>query len=237
MPHLIINLDNPKVLDPQTIIEKTMLCWEDIQAKRLSQKGREEVSTPKTITEQRDACGDGLPTYMLTKPRMAWKTFPVFYHVDPTNCNHKNKTEVIGAIHSSFESYNIILKKQAFALTSDRANARIKIFWAGHDGPLGQLAVCNYSYYPTKGEMISATIKFDQNDQWFKNPSLQCGYSGSLFDIENCAAHEIGHGLGLSHVFNDPLSTMYPTMKKGETLRRTLDTGTKNAVKNLYGIA
>lgn len=237
MTDIIIDLDNPKALDAKTILQKTILCWEDFPAKELSLAGHEVVVRPKPGTLQRDTCGEGLGVYMLTKPTMAWKQFPVYYHVDPTNCNHRDKLQVTEAIKAAFNSYNNILKRDAFKQTTDKANAKIKIFWASHDGVLGQLAICNYMYYPTKGEMISATVKFDQNDSWFINPAPQCGYTNSPFDIGNCAGHEIGHACGLSHVFNDPLSTMFPTMKRGETLRRSLDAGTVKAIKYLYGIA
>lgn len=236
MVDVVIDLDDPRAVDAQTVLQQTLLCWENFEAKELSLKGHEVVIRPKTHVEQRDTCGDGINAYMLTKPQMAWKQFPVLYHVDATNCNHKDKNQVIKSIQDAFETYNIILGKAAFKVTSDRAAAKIKVYWAGHDGPLGQLAVCNYWYYPTRGELISATVKFDQQDNWFVNPNLQCGYSNLPFDIGNCAGHEIGHAVGLSHVFNDPLSTMYPTMKRGETLRRTLDKGTVSAVKYLYGV-
>lgn len=234
MVDVVIDLDDPRAVDAQTVLQETLLCWENFEAKDLSLKGHEVVIRPKTLVEQRDTCGDGTGAYMLTKPQMAWKKFPVLYHVDPTNCNHKDKTQVVDAIKNAFESYNIALGRPAFKMTTDRAAAKIKVFWALHDGSLGQLAICNYQYYPTRGELVSATVKFDQQDSWFTNPTLQCGYSSLPFDIQNCAAHELGHAVGLSHVFNDPLSTLYPTMKRGETLRRTLDKGTVAAIKYLY---
>jgi hypothetical protein len=236
MTDIVIDLDDPKALDARTVLQKTILCWEDFPSKELSLAGHEVVVRPKPGQPQRDACGEGTGVYMLTKPQMAWKQFPVRYHVDPTNCANKDKIAVTAAIVSSFAAYNEILKRNAFQQTTDKANAKIKIFWASHDGPLGQLAVCNYFYYPTKGELISSTVKFDQSDSWYVNPALQCGYTNAPFDIQNCAAHELGHALGLSHVYNDPLSTMFPTLKRGETLRRSLDAGTTKAIKYLYNI-
>ena len=44
---------------------------------------------------------------------------------------------------------------------------------------------------------------------------------GDKMDIQNIVTHEIGHAVGLSHSPNDPQSTMFPTSKTGETLRRT----------------
>lgn len=236
MTDLVIDLDNPHALDARTILEKTILCWEDFGAKNVSLAGHEIVLRPKTFAEQRDTCGNGIGVYMLTKPQMAWKQFPVYYHVDPTNCSYKDKPAVVKAIQTAFDSYNTVLGKQAFKITTDRANAKIKVFWALHDGPLGQLAICNYQYYPTRGEIIGATIKFDQSDSWFVNEAAQCGYTNDPFDIQNCATHELAHAAGLAHVFNDPLSTVYPTCKRGETLRRSLDTGTIKGIKYLYGV-
>ena len=237
MTDFIIDLDNPTALDARTILSKTILCWEDSLSKTLSLAGHEAIIRPKSFNTQRDSCGDGIGAYMLTKPTMAWKSFPVAYHIDPTNCNVSDKTAVTRAIQSAFETYNYALGKAAFKMTTDRTAAKIRVYWASHDGPLGQIGICNYQYYPTTGTMFAATVKFDQNDSWFVSQVPQCGYSGSSFDIQNTAAHEIAHALGLSHVFNDPLSTLYPTCKRGETLRRTLDTGTLKALKILYPAA
>lgn len=244
---MLIDLDNPTELNrffQHAVIEKTMLCWEDFQAKELAEKGHEEVKTMQTAaptaskSSQRDACGDGIGTYMLTKPTLRWLSFPVYYHIDTTNCNWSNKAAAAQALKNAFDSFNYVIKKTSpaaeFQLTTDPNKAKIKVFWALHDGPLGQLAICNWRYLPSRGEFLSATIKFDQKDNWFVNEALQCGYTNSPFDIENCAAHEVGHALGLSHVFNDTRSTLYPTMKRGETLRRSLDAGTVKAMQYLY---
>lgn len=103
---MLIDLDNPNELNrfsSTTIIKKTMLCWEDFSAKDLAEKGHEEVKKMQTSaptatrSSQRDACGDGIGAYMLTKPTLRWKAFPVFYHIDTTNCNWSNKE--IGRAH------------------------------------------------------------------------------------------------------------------------------------------
>ena len=50
--------------------------------------------------------------------------------------------------------------------------------------------------------------------------------SGTSFDVQNIATHEIGHALNLGHV-SDRLQSMYPTSFAGETLKRSLGNGDK----------
>lgn len=234
MTDLVIDLDNPKALDARTVLEQTILCWENLNAKTYSLKGHEIVIRPKTVQEQIDKCGIGLGYYVPTKPEMAWKKFPVNFYVDPTNCTSvSDKSQAINAIKDCFQEYNVVLGKSAFVLVTASSMAKIKISWASQDGPNGRLGICNYSYYST-GELISSTIKFDSADSWMTENVLQCGYSGTKYNMRECGKHEIGHALGLSHVYNDERSTMFHTMKKGE--HRVLDKGTVNGIKYLYKI-
>ncbi len=55
------------------------------------------------------------------------------------------------------------------------------------------------------------------------------------YDFESMAAHELGHGLRLSDISNYTEATMYQSMAKGETKKRTLDTDDVNGIKYIYG--
>ena len=52
-------------------------------------------------------------------------------------------------------------------------------------------------------------------------------------DVQNAVTHELGHFLGLAHS-PDPSSTMYATEPVGETSKRTLDSGSKQFICDVY---
>ena len=52
-------------------------------------------------------------------------------------------------------------------------------------------------------------------------------------DIQNTVTHEIGHAIGLDHVF-EPLATMEATAPPGETHKRIIDVGTAAGVCDTY---
>lgn len=54
------------------------------------------------------------------------------------------------------------------------------------------------------------------------------------FDFESMAVHELGHGLRLLHS-DDTEATMYYTLARGETKKRTLEIDDKNGIKYIYG--
>lgn len=54
------------------------------------------------------------------------------------------------------------------------------------------------------------------------------------YDFESMVAHELGHGLRLNHSTYTE-TTMYYTMSRGETKKRSLETDDKNGIKYIYG--
>ena len=102
------------------------------------------------------------------------------------------------------------------------------------DGQYGQLGFTSYSYRTDTKAILSATVAFDSRDKFFASPTERCSASGTSFDLQNIATHEIGHALNLGHV-SDRLQSMYPTSFAGETLKRSLGNGDKLGVKTLYG--
>ncbi len=58
-----------------------------------------------------------------------------------------------------------------------------------------------------------------------------------LMDYINIATHEIGHGVGLSDLYNTCVDeTMYGYSTEGETKKRDLNTGDIQGLQKLYGI-
>jgi hypothetical protein len=207
-----------------------------------TKEGKESLEVSRLQTA-RDICGDGGQMYTEHTPKIAWRQFPILYHVDASSAPVTDKAMVEAAIDKAFNTYNAIyriIKKNdtviMFKRTMDPVLAKIKARWQYLDGALRNLGRCYYSWWVKQpiGELKSASINFDTADKWFISSVERCGYSGLYFDIQNIAAHEIGHAVGLAHNTQDAYSTMYPTSKTGETLRRTLGKADIAALTNLY---
>jgi hypothetical protein len=151
-----------------------------------------------------DVCGAGTYSYSYLASGVKWRTFPVTYSIDATNS------------HMDINSAKAAVKK-AF-VTIDALN---------------QPAYTTFSYRTDTKALISATITLDSGDKYFVSPTERCGGSGTLFDVQNIAAHEIGHAINLGHV-SDKLQSMYSTSLAGETLKRTLGNGDIKGISNLY---
>jgi Matrixin len=244
------------------VLARSILEPIDLEARQRAMEGRETVRTAdqwikkvvKTkqgkeslevtrLETARDICGDGGQAYTAHTPKIAWKQFPILYHVDASSAPVTDKAVVEAAIDKAFNTYNAVyrvIKKNdtviMFKRTMDPALAKVKARWQYLDGALRNLGRCYYSWWVKQpvGELKSASINFDTADKWFTSAVERCGYSGLYFDIQNVAAHEIGHACGLAHNTVDPYSTMYPTSKCGETLRRSLGAADIKALTDLY---
>jgi hypothetical protein len=182
-----------------------------------------------------DLCGDGTNAYSFMTAGVKWKTFPVTFGIDATN-SHMDITQAKVAIRKVFSTYDALINPSLtnFKEATTFSSAQIKISWRPMDGQYRQLGYTSYSYRTDTKAMLSATINFDSTDKFFASTVERCSASGSSFDLQNIATHEIGHALNLGHV-SDRLQSMYPTSYAGETLKRSLGNGDKLGVKTLYG--
>ncbi|CAF1302286.1 unnamed protein product [Rotaria sordida] len=105
----------------------------------------------------------------------------------------RNYSPRIGAA----ESQRII--QQAFDAWFQHIPLDVKDHGDGYhfDGPGGTLA---HAYYPEDGR-----IHFDMDEPWTNS------YDGYNINLYVVAVHEIGHALGVEHVF-EKTSIMYPSM-------------------------
>ncbi|KAI3920293.1 hypothetical protein MKW92_044545 [Papaver armeniacum] len=86
----------------------------------------------------------------------------------------------------------------------------------------GQMGVVAYAFAPNDGRFY-----YDADDKWSTSPE-----SDSM-DLESVAAHEIGHMLGLEHIFK-PNAIMYPVFSPGTTKRQVQQDDVK-ALRAIYG--
>jgi predicted Zn-dependent protease len=181
-----------------------------------------------------DVCGAGTYQYSYLVSGVKWRTFPVTYAIDATN-SHIDANAAKAAVRKAFAAYDALNNPAGtfFLETSSYSAAKIKVTWKYIDGPFNRLGSTSISYRTDTKALTSATVTFDSGDKYFVSSTERCGMSGSLFDVQNIATHEIGHAINLGHV-SDKLQSMYPTAFAGETLKRTLGNGDKLGETRLY---
>ncbi len=156
------------------------------------------------------------------------------FAIDATN-SHIDINAAKTAVRKAFGAIDALNQPAGifFQETSNYAAAKIKFTWKYIDGLYNKLGYTTFSYRTDTKALTSATVTLDSGDKYFISPTERCGGSGSLFDIQNIATHEIGHAINLGHV-SDKLQSMYPSSLAGETLKRTLGNGDIRGISNLY---
>ena len=196
-----------------------------------------EPSSPARLeapfsTLSTDPCGEGSNQFATESGGVRWRTFLVTYAIDTTNGGVDSNT-VRNAVIQTFEEVDKYIPGDAFNLISDFNSAKIKFRWQFIDGQFGQAGFASFSFTTPGLAFTSATITLDSGENWFVSPVHRCNSTGSSLDLQNVAAHELGHAVGLGHV-TDNLLTMYPTSFAGETLRRSLGNGDRAGMNFLY---
>ena len=181
-----------------------------------------------------DVCGAGTTAYSYLASGVKWRTFPVTFAIDAAN-SHVDINAAKTAVRKAFAAIDALNQPAGifFQETSNYAASKIKFTWKFIDGPYRQLGYTTFSYRTDTKALTSATVTLDSGDKYFISPTERCGGSGSLFDIQNIATHEIGHAINLGYV-SDRLQSMYPSSLAGETLKRTLGNGDIRGISNLY---
>ena len=114
--------------------------------------------------------------------------------------------------------------------SSHGSNDGINIVTFGALSSSSTLAVNNYWYYTSSGNMIDSDIRFNTTHSW--------GTSGSagIYDIQNIGTHEHGHTLCLADLYSsaDTEKTMYGYGATGETKKRTLHADDLAGITYLY---
>jgi hypothetical protein len=158
----------------------------------------------------------------------------VQYEVDPANSG-VDAGPTIAAVVAAFEGdyegayswdYYDPLTEPFFEKVVESDNT---VSWGTIDGTGGAVAMASVSFFPWSKEIQSFKIVFDEDEPWGIGAS-------NAFDIQNVAAHEVGHVVGLDHVNapKDGLLTMYRYTTEGETIKRDLGLGDQLGVVDLY---
>jgi len=179
-----------------------------------------------------------------------WQEFPVGYFIDTTNFDDPDvlvsAQQAKAAVVRAFDTWDAEdhggTATNVFFEEVDEANADITVEWNTLDGEGGTLGVASTTINPKAKKIVSAEIVLDSGDRW-RNFDLLCGSQGinnlvREFDIEDVAAHEIGHAIGFAHVNggDDVFNTEYVSIIfEGETHKRTLGLGDRDGIFSLYG--
>lgn len=188
-----------------------------------------------------DACKITSNNFKKISGGVHWQDFPVIYFVDGTDSGIAPALAV-AAIERSFDVWDNEdhggNANNFFDRTTIEDDADITVKWDAIDGPGKILGFASTNYSPPLKKMISVEIVLDANDSWHVYSTVFCDNQFDGFDIEDVAVHEIGHAVGLAHVkgSEDVFNTEYVSIIfEGETHKRTLGDGDKEAMESLYG--
>jgi Matrixin/Bacterial Ig domain len=170
--------------------------------------------------------------YVLTGPKWAMRT--VNYYINPTNADVSDAAAE-AAVQAGAATWgsqsNADFRFYYMGRTSGTTltnNGRNEVFFRSESA--GGTIASTYWWADASNHLIDADIVFyDGGFQFFTGSS---GCSAGLY-IEDIAAHEFGHALGLGHS-SDPTATMYPSASWCSTDLRTLASDDLAGVEALY---
>ncbi len=143
------------------------------------------------------------------------------------------------AVRRAFEDWDVgvTLTENANASLAGVGDGLNVVGWRQIVGKGAKRTLAATYIWETGGKIDEADIVYNLSREWAVNPeitseSFTCGIG---FDVQAIGAHEVGHFIGLGHVFPDASvngdetdATMAPTAAKGELMKQTLTQGDKD---------
>lgn len=117
-------------------------------------------------------------------------------------------------------------------VTQATRNNRFDLAW----GSLSSGVVASTTtWFDSNNKVVESDTIFNTNVPWFISSTIDggCVESVAKYDVADVATHEFGHTYGMDHV-TARFNTMYPYVYTGETLKRSLASGDKLGIQNLY---
>ena len=144
----------------------------------------------------------------------------------------RTKSRAIGYVVAA-ENENVVLfraTKCEDLLNSDNACWKDSTCGNSHDcweHSSSAIAITSTSYTPASGRDLDSDIELNSPSFLFTTGVPV------ITDVQNTVTHEVGHLLGLAHINLDG-STMNAKAESGELRKRTLDTGSKQFICDVY---
>ena len=166
-----------------------------------------------------------------------WASSPVTFYVNPVNAD-VSQAAAVTALQAGMDVWNTqsgsSFRYQYGGLANDTAtaydNRNVIMF---RNASNGSTIASTYSWWSSSNELLDSDIVFWDGGFTFFTGSTGCGVVSNAAYIEDIAAHELGHALGLNHsTFTD--ATMYPSYSYCSQAFRTLAADDIAAAKALY---
>ncbi len=184
----------------------------------LSTGARWKVTEPYMLnTSNGDGLSDGFVASAIDRAMEAWDSQVAFDVFGP-----RAEGAVDGADSSKPDGKNEIM----FGSISQRGAIAVTIVWGIFSGPVANRRLVEF-------DMVLDDEDFRWGDA---GPTSETSLGNkTLMDLENVAAHEIGHAAGIGHPSSlCAQETMYSYTRLGETKKRTLNSGDIAGIKALY---
>jgi hypothetical protein len=164
-----------------------------------------------------------------------WAVQQVPYYINPANLD-MSESAAESAIRTGADAWAMQSNASVAFYYAGRTtgssvvnNGKNEVFFRNESSPSGYVAV-TYWWYDSAGKLVDADILFYDGAYTFATSATGC--SGAAY-VEDFAAHEFGHALGLRHSsFSD--ATMYPSTGYCNDNWRTLSTDDIQGVESLY---
>lgn len=173
-----------------------------------------------------------------------WKDLPVNYVIDPDNPDGLSKEFMTNATSTGAEKWDAHTGAELFGTysidysatwDSDAPDGRNELLFGDYPEERVIAVTVVWGYFtgpPSSRRIVEFDILFDTNFTWG-----DATVDPTVMDLQNIATHEIGHGVGLSDVYDSACSevTMYGYSESGETKKRTLEEPDIAGIQELYG--
>lgn len=162
-----------------------------------------------------------------------WSEMPVEYRLVAGNVPEAGPGEA--AVQRAFDTWERASSNVAYEFGgvdsegTHRFDSKNVVYWIHENWPYDERAAAlTFHYYDRKdGHLLDADVVFN-------GEGFEWSIGGAGFDIENAAAHEVGHFGGLGHS-DRAEATMFSRTSNGETGKRTLAADDVQGLDALYG--